>query len=401
MNKLIEYFAKQGIFVDLITLFVFVTGIYSIASIKREVFPNINFDTITVVTAYPGASAESVERLITNPIEQDLKEVDGIKKLTSISREHGSTIILQLDPDQTTSDDAKADIEDVVDAIVDLPADSEDPVVTVLENKTTPAIEVTLAGSVSEDKLRETAKFLEEELELLPDVAKIQFNGLRDYEIRVEADPAKLKKFEISLSEIIGVLQRRNVSTPGGIIEGSSSNGHKEAIVRTIGEFKTKEEVANTVLRTNVFAEPIRIKDVATVIQEFERVTTAYRANGNPSMSLTVLKKESGDVLNMVADVKEKIESLSSQIDPGVQISYVNDTSYYVKRRISVLSNNLMVGLGLVLIVLSMILPWRVAAITAFGIPFAFLGAITIFYGNAITRGLGWHNGLSGARFSI
>ena len=104
MNKLIDFFARQGILIDLITLFTFVIGLYSLFNIKREVFPNINFDVIVVTTFYSSASAESVEKLITNPLEQDLKEVNGIKKLTSISREGQSTIMLQLDPDQVTGD---------------------------------------------------------------------------------------------------------------------------------------------------------------------------------------------------------------------------------------------------------------------------------------------------------
>ncbi|SMF07956.1 efflux RND transporter permease subunit [Pseudobacteriovorax antillogorgiicola] len=388
MNKLIDYFAKQGIFVDLITVFVFVAGVVSILSIKREVFPNISFDIITVVTPYPGASAESSERLLTNPLEQDLKEVDGIKKMTSISREGGSTIILQLDPDQTTADDAKEDIQEVVDAFTELPEDAEDPIVTVLENKTTPAIEIALSGNVSEDVLRSTAKFLEEELELLSDVAKIQFNGLRDYEVRVEAVPSKLRQYQVSLTDITNALARRNISTPGGTIDGSEETEFKEMIVRTIGEFEDASEVDETVIRTNVFADPIRIKDVAKVTTVFERVTRTYRTNGTGSISLTVLKKESGDVLDLVAEVKQRVEELMPQIDPSVQISYVNDTSFYVQRRISVLSNNLLVGLGLVLVVLSLILPWRVAAITAFGIPFSFLGAIAIFFGYDISINL-------------
>lgn len=388
MNKLIEYFAKQGIFVDLLTIFIFVTGFYAIRSIKVEVFPNINFDIISVVTPYPGASAESSERLVTNVLEQDLKEVEGIKKMTSISREGGSTIIFQLDPDQTTSDEAKEDIQEVIDAITSLPDEAEDPIVTVAENKQTPVIEVALHGDVSEDLLRSTAKYLEEEIERLNDVAKVTFKGLRDYEIRVEAIPSRLNKYRLSLGDISYALGRRNVSSPGGIIDGSEKNNYEEMIIRTVGELQTVEEVENTVVRANALAKPIYIKDVAKVKKTFERASAIYRTNGHRSISLTVLKKESGDVLKLVAGVKDVIDNAKENIDERIDLSMVNDSSYYVKRRISVLTVNLVVGLVLVLIVLSLILPVRVAAITAFGIPFSFAGAIIVFFGQDISINL-------------
>ena len=102
MNKLIAYFVDQGAFVNIITILVLVAGSYSLFNINREVFPNIQVDVITITTAFPGGAAESLERLITNPLEQDLRELDGIKKMNSFSVEGQSVIVLQLDPDQPT-----------------------------------------------------------------------------------------------------------------------------------------------------------------------------------------------------------------------------------------------------------------------------------------------------------
>ncbi|MFW7378498.1 MAG: efflux RND transporter permease subunit [Oligoflexus sp.] len=388
MNKLIEYFAKQGVFVDLITVFVFVTGIYAMFNIKREVFPNVSFDVITIVTPYPGASPESAERLISSPLELKLKEVDGIKKITSISREGGSTIVLQLDPDQTTAQQAKLDVQEVIDAFTQLPDGAEDPIVTIAESKLQPVIEIALGGEVAEEELRQTAKLLEREMELLREVARTEFNGLRDFEIRVEANPEKLKRYRVSLQEIIQALGTRNVSIPGGTIEAAKVNNFQEMIVRTIGEYETAEDVAKTVIRANAFAEPIRISDVATVRQTFVKRSEIYRVNGLPSISVTVLKKEKADVLDLVDAVKKRLEELRPQINPDIGLSLINDSSFYVRRRISVLTNNLLVGLGLVLLVLSLILPWRVAAITAFGIPFSFLGAMGFFFGFDISINL-------------
>ena len=389
MNKLIDFFAKQGVFVDLVSIFIFALGIYSLFSIKREVFPNVTFDVITVTTPFPGAASEATERLVTNPLEQGFKELDGIKKMTSVSREGSSSIVLQLDPDQITADEAKQDIDEIIDSIDGLPDDAEDPIVTVATTKQTPTIEISLSGpEVSEDILRSTAKVFERELERLPDVAKITFQGLRDYEVRVAADPRKLRRFEVSLTEVTEALRRRNVTTPGGTIEASASNNYQEYIVRTVGEFTTADEVADTIIRANAFAKPIKVKDVATVTQAFKKAEQTYRTNSQDAISMTVLKKESGDVLDLVEDIKKTVDRVSASIDSRIAVDYINDRSFYVKRRVAVLSNNLIFGLILVLIVLSIILPWRIAAITAFGIPFSFLGTIAYFHFNDISINL-------------
>ena len=134
------------------------------------------------MTPYPGASA--IE-LISSPLEIDLKEVDGIKKIESISTEGASTIVIQLDPDQATADEAKTDVSDVVDAFSDFPEDAEDTVVAP-ESKRTPVIQVVLEGPVSETELRKAAKYFERELELLGPVAGVDFKGLRDFEIKLK-----------------------------------------------------------------------------------------------------------------------------------------------------------------------------------------------------------------------
>ena len=292
MKKLISYFAHQDMMVNIITFVVFAFGLMSVASIRREVFPNVNFDVITVVTPYPGASADSVERLISSPLEIDLKEVDGIKKIESISTEGASTIVIQLDPDQTTADEAKTDVSDVVDAFSDFPEDAEDTVVTVLESKRTPVIQVVLEGPVSETELRKAAKYFERELELLGPVAGVDFKGLRDFEIKVEADPAKLKQYQVTLGDLTNALDMGNINIPGGTLEATEANGYKEVIVRTLGEYDNKKDIEDTVLRANVFAEPIFVKDVANVTLGFEKKTRAFRVNNNPAIILTVMKKE-------------------------------------------------------------------------------------------------------------
>ena len=387
MNKLITYFVNQGAFVNIVTILVFLAGGYSLFNINREVFPNIQFDVITIATSFPGGAAESLERLVTNPLEQDIREIDGIKKMTSYSVEGQSIIALQLDPDQTNATKAKADIDDVISNFTELPEEAKDPVITIMESKIRPIVEVSLSGDVSEEELRRTAKFLEREIEKIREVAKVSFTGLRDYEIRIEAHNDKLKKFRISLPELITVIQKNNINIPGGILDTNTSRD-KEIIIRTIGEYQDEEDVKNTVIRANAIGRSIRVKDICDVKMTFAKEKYARSTNGSKSINLTVMRKEHSDAIDLVNKVRETLEEQKTKLNPKIKVNFINDVSYFVKRRLSVLTNNMFIGLTLVLILLALILPLPVAFVTVFGIPFAFLAVIAIFNFGGISLNL-------------
>lgn len=380
MKRIISFFVNQTVFADLLTVFVILVGIVSVFLIRREVFPNVNFDVITITTLFPGASPQEVEKLITNPLEQDLKEVDGIKRLQSGSIEGRSGIVVYLDPDQTTEEKGKSDIQDVVDRFDELPEGAEEPSVTALQSKQNPIIEVAVAGDMPALELRAVAKKLEDEIEKVPGVARVVHRGLRDIEIRVEADQNKLSRYRLSLDDLVAALRRQNVSVPGGTLEISAKRaGEKERILRTTGDFKSLDDVRNTVIRANELGQSVRVRDVATVFYDLERAAVLNHANGLSALNLTVLKKEKADAINVVDDVKRRVSEVQQSLGKPVKISFINDLSEYIRRRISILTGNLGIGLALVLIILSLILPFRVAMLVSLGIPFSFLGTMIIF----------------------
>ena len=380
MKTLIAFFSRNRLFSDLLTLFVIVGGLISTALIQREVFPNVNFDVISVTTPFPGASPEEVEKLITNPIEQDMKEVDGIKRLQSYSTESRSAIIATLDPDQTTEEEAKTEIQDVVD-LFDSPEGAEDTKVVAIKSKQQPIIEVALAADLSELELRKIIKELEKEIESVPGVAKTVPKGVRDLEIHVQTDPDRLRALSVSLEEVVNALKRQNRSIPAGVIEPIVPQpGQKETLVRTIGEFKNLTDVENTVIRSNDLGRPIYIRDVAQVTYDLEKSDVINRTNGKPSLTLTVLKKEKADAIRVVDEVLLKVNSFVDNFKGGVSASFINDFSQYIRRRISILASNLIVGVLLVLLTLSFFLPFRTAFFVSLGIVISFFGTIFIFY---------------------
>lgn len=379
MKALLGFFLKNRLFGDMLSLFLIVVGVASALLIKREIFPNVSFDIITITTIFPGSSPLETEKLITTRLEQDLQEVDGIKKMRSTSSEGRSAVVIMLDPDQTTEDEAKSDITDVTDAF-DPPQGSEDPLVTVLKSKQQPIIEVSLSSKLDPLKFREVARQLERELELNSGIAKIVFKGLDDLEIRVEPLPARLLQLNVTIPEIISALEMQNFTIPAGVIEDvANKSGTKEKIVRTVGEFQSLLDVGNTVIRSNELGQPIRVKDVASVYQSTARPTVLNRTNGQPSISLTVLKKEQADAITVVDSVKEITQNFMQKAT-DVSVSYINDFSTFIRRRLSILTTNMLVGLVLVTLILTLFLPWRIALIAVAGIAISFFGTMWFFY---------------------
>ena len=378
MRHLIKFFIDSPVLVNVLTVLVFVLGSYSAMLIQRESFPNVDFENIRIVTLYPGASAQTVESLVTNPLEQLLLELDGIKTIESVSTQSLSIISIELDGDVITSNEAKSNAQDIVEAWNDRPSDLEDPQVIAVQSSLFPVITVALSGEVDEQVLRAAAKNLERTLEYIPSVSRVNVEGVRDYEITIEASSNKMKKYDLSLQELINSLRNNNQNVPGGSIIDKATG--EEVIIRTVGELTSVEDVKNIVVRSNTMATPIYLKDVASVNTQFAKRKTYKRTNGKPSQNLVVLKKQNADIIELVDRVKTVVEDNAKYLPQGVSYDFIDDSSYFVKRRIGVLTNNLIIGLILVLIVLSLVLPIRIAIISAFGIPFAFLTAIALMY---------------------
>lgn len=382
MNKLIEIFAKQKVFPELITFLVIVGGLFAISTIRRESFPNVEFDTVLITTIYPGASPKEVERLISSPLEEDFKEITGIKKMFSVSVESRSEIIIQVDSDQATTDEVKDDVQLVLDRFQDLPEDAEDPVVVVLESKITPVIEMAVSGDMNPTELKNIAKFIEKEAEKLSEVSSVSIAGNKKYEYKIEIDMNKLSRNDISLQEILLALKETNVTIPAGDFSFSTQEDgiSKEMVVRTTGEFQNIDDIKNLVLRTSDLGQSIKLSELAEVSFTLAESNLSYRAAGKNSVRLIVNKKEKADAINLVNNLKSKIKKLKDSPKlKNVSIDFINDTSYYIKNRLNILTGNLVVGLFLVVCILSLFLPFKLALVVSMGIPFSFLATIWVF----------------------
>ena len=391
MNRLIEFFAKQGLFAVLILIYTLVMGVYVVFLIQKEAFPNIQRDVLRIETIFPGASPTETEKLVTNPIEQALKTVMGIKRLKSTSIEGRSYVSVELDPDQTTVFEAKQDVKEAIDRIERFPERAEDPIVVSLETKYRPVIKLVISTSdetVTPIELRNTARFVQDEIEKLSGVASIDAYGIGDLEIHVEAIPKKLSLYQLTLADITRAIASQNQNIPGGVIEQNTSDGKREVLVRTVNDYEDVKDIENTVVRSNDLVNAILIKDVANVSYGLERPVTLFRGNSKDSIYLTIKKKETSDSIRLVDAIKKRVEDLKPRLSQDIEFTFVDDLSYFIRRRLNVLINNLSIGLALVLIILSFFFPLKVALLTAIGIPFAFLGTLIFFHVTGVSLNL-------------
>jgi len=382
--RISEFSVKHSLLINLISLFILIAGFFTlfVYKIRREAFPEVSYDMVVVNTVYLGAPPQEVEKLVTIPIEKELKGVDGIEEMQSTSIENASNILIKISQDVKDKDKVVDNIEKAVDRVRNLPQGVEDdPIVTEITSGEIPVIQVALSGELSEGKLQEYAENLEDIFEDIPGVSSISRKGYRDTEVWVEVDPEKMSEVYVSLEEIMQALDKQNMSIPGGKVRGK-----EEFSIRTTGEFHTKEEIENVVIRANESGNWLRIKDVASVRFAFEDEDIINKSYGMRSVDLTVIKRATGDAIKIVDDVKKETNDFLSRSDPKLKVAYINDISYYIKRRLGVLRNNGIIGIFLVCSVLMLFLNSRIAFITTLGLPIAFSATLAImgFFGLSV-----------------
>ena len=373
--KLAEFSVKNSLLVNLLSVFLLVVGFISMLQLQREAFPNVDFDVVNITTIYPGAPAEDVEKLVTTPIEKELRGISGIEEMTSNSEEGISSIALEIDPEARDKDDIINDIEEAVDRVKDLPEEiDDDPQIVELSADEFPIIEISLGGDYSEWERRQYAETLEDLILEIDGVASVMRIAWRDREFWVEVDPDKLAEYYVSMADIMTALRTRNITLPGGPL----TTKEVEYNVRISGEFKTPAEVAEVIIRANDAGRWLRIKDVATVKDTFEDQTHIPRVNGKRSVSMVVVKSKSGDAIKVTDQVKTAVADFQKNLPEGMEVTLTNDFSYYVKRRLNVLKTNGMIGIVFVLVVLFLFLDPVPAFMTALGLPLALFSTFII-----------------------
>ncbi|MBN2542848.1 efflux RND transporter permease subunit [bacterium] len=376
--KLAKFSVNNSVLVNMIMIIVFILGISAVIQIPKEEMPPVDFGAFVIIVIYPGVSPAEIEELVIQPIEEEISDISDIDYVMSSSLEGRGVIQVRFEPN-TDIDQAWNDLNTELDKVTGLPEDAEDPVILRLNmREVNPMCDIVIGGDFSGNAIREIAESMKEGLLNVPYVSKVDVFGTREREIWIQADVRKLDEYGLTLDDLINVIKMRNMNVPGGTVQF----GKVEFIVRTMGEFENLEEVAQLIVRMDQNGRSIQLEDVADVADTLAEQAVITKLDGEISVGLFAYKKEDGNIVEVMKDIREYVDSFKKQF-PGLEAAVRNDGSIEVRNSLNTLGRSALFGVILVFLTLWLFLGWRKAFFAAWGIPFSFLMTFAImnFFG--------------------
>ncbi|MEQ3663203.1 MULTISPECIES: efflux RND transporter permease subunit [unclassified Olleya] len=359
---------------------IFYLGISAFFDMPRENFPEVNETKIYVSSIYPGNTAEDIEKLISDPLEDKLKTVSNVVEITSTSQEDYSILIVEFD-DGITVDQAKQKVKDEIDTETsgeDWPtfngAKVEPDVFELSLSEEMPILNINISGDYPIQKLKEYAEYLQDEIENLQEIKKADIRGAQEKEVEVAVDIYKMMAAQVTFNDIIGAINNGNLTMSAGNLKASG----QRRTIRVLGEIETPAELENFVVKAEN-GNSIYLKDLATVSFKEEDKTTFAREYGHPVVMLDV-KKRAGK--NMVAAAEQIQVIVADAIDnvfpPDLTVTVVNDQSSQTIGQVDDLVNNIIFGVILVVTVLMFFLGFKNALFVGFAIPMSMFMSLMI-----------------------
>jgi multidrug efflux pump len=363
---------KNRTTVAVLGLIIILTGGYSYISLPREAAPDIPIPYILVTTTYEGVSPEDMESSVTMKIEKELNGIRGVEEITSSSAEGMSLISVEFEPD-VPSEVALQRVRDRVDlAKGDLPTDADDPVIKEINFAELPIMLINISGELSPVQLKEVADNMQDALEAVPGVLKVEMAGDLEPEIRLEFDPDRIAQYNLTIPEILALIPSENVNISAGGLETKGTKFN----VRIPAEFVTPEEVDHLLLTVRA-GKPIYLSDVAAVRYTFKDRTSYSRLDGISNITLSISKRVGTNAVHISDYIKVVIDKAQEQAQGVLKFDITYDMSKYVRNMVADLENNIVSALVLVTLVLLLFLGWRPSTIVAMIIPLSML--ITFF----------------------
>lgn len=368
MRKVIEYFIRYHVAVNVIIIAFAVFGIVGAKSLNSSFFPLTDSKNVFITITYPGASPQEVEEGIVLKIEDNLKGLEGVDRVTSTSRENSGTINVEIEKGRDI-DFMLLQVKNGVDRVPTFPTGMEPLIVSKLE-----AVRQTISFAISGEQiplatLKQIGRQIENDIRAIEGISQIEISGYPQEEIEIAVNENNLLAYNMSFTEVSQAVGNANILVTGGNIKTNA----EEYLIRANNRSYYGNELSNIIVRADPSGQTVRLKDVATIRDRFSENPNASYFNGNLSVSTTITSTNTEDLIGSAEKVKVYIEEFNQKYD-NVELSIVSDLSETLNGRTELLVKNAWQGMLLVLIFLSLFLNTRLAFWVAFGLPVAFLG---------------------------
>ncbi|MFO7910300.1 MAG: efflux RND transporter permease subunit [Halomonas sp.] len=369
---LIGFFVHHRVAANLIMLVMLLGGALGIARMNIQFFPTFALDVVSVRVVWSGASAEDIEQGITNPLEQRLRSLDSLKRMTSTSAQGVSNITLEF---EEGSDPVLVldDVRQQVDSFTNLPAEAETPEVSRVA-RYEPVARLLVHGNMAPQELRQVTQGLEDEL-LMAGIDRIEINGLPAQQISIEVPSERLQTLGLSLEEIASRVQGMSRDLPAGLLGQQDSTRELRSLEQRRDALGFEDL---TVMSSDRLQ--LRLGDIAIIHQEPREGEVTLSYAGEPAAEMILQRAESGDSLESAERLDDWLKKARPTLPPGVELEVFDESWQLIDERISLLLVNGMTGLLLVIVLLYFFLPAQVAFWVAVGIPTAFMASLGVFW---------------------
>lgn len=368
MRKIISYFIKFPVAVNVVIIAFIVFGAAGVLHMKSSFFPLVDSQLIQINLVYPGASPIEMEEGVVLKIEDNLKGIVGVERVTSVSRENSATIRVEVEKGKNV-DIVLTDVKNAVDRVPSFPTGMEPPVIAKVES-IRPTISFSVSGqNVSLKSLKQYARNIENDIRGIEGISQIVISGFPEEEIEIAVRENDLRAFNLSFTEVANAVRNSNLLITGGNIKTSS----EDYLIRARNRSYYGVELQNIIVRTQQNGTIIRLKDIAEVRDTWSENPDRLYFNGNLAIDITVSNTNSEDLISSADKIKEYINEYN-QKQQNIQLVVTSDRSTTLNGRTQLLIENGIVGILLVLFFLALFLNLRLAIWVAFGLPIAFFG---------------------------
>ena len=368
MKKIITYFIKYPVAVNVMILAFLVFGTVGALSIKSSYFPLVDSQLININLTYPGASPEEMEQGVVLKIEDNLKGIVGVDRVTSVSRENAAVVTVEVEKGINV-DVVLSDVKNAVDRVPSFPSGMEPAVVAKVENIRS-TISFTISGdNISLKSLKQYARNIENYIRGIDGISQVQLSGFPEEEIEIAVRENDLRAYDLSFTEVADAVRNSNLLITGGNIK----TAEEDYLIRANNRSYYGVELQNLIVRTQLNGAIIRLKDIAVVKDVWSENPDRLFYNGNLAINVVVSNTNNEDLISAADKIKEYIYEYN-QKQQNIQLNVSSDASISLNGRTQLLIENGIVGILLVLFFLALFLNVRLAIWVAFGLPIAFFG---------------------------